>query len=442
MTEALVGRLQRRLADTQRRERVPGLSAALAVGGEPAWSGTIGLADVGAGRDVTASDQFRIGSITKLVTAICVMQLRDEGRLDLDDALSAHLPYNGRGPTVRRMLSHSSGLQREPVGDVWATMRLPTLDDLVEQLPDTELVLAPGEAWHYSNVALGLLGAIVQNMRGEPFREVITARVLGPLGMTRTTWAPQAPCAVGYLVAPYDDTVRVESPIESEGFGPAGQLWSTPSDLVRLGSFLARPSGEVLAADTVAEMHRVQSIADPAWTLGWGLGPALYRAGDHFAAGHDGAMPGFLAALQYDRERGLVVAAAGNSGARNDPPGLAAGMLDDARELIEDTVEPWRASSAAPAAVDLLGRWWSEGEEFVFSHRDGALQARAAAAPDDRPPAVFREEGEDRYRVVSGRERGERLVVLREPDGRVRELRWAGYPFTREPSVFGGGGGA
>ena len=82
-------------------------------------------------------------------------------------------------------------------------------------------------------------------------------------------------------------------------------------------------------------------------------------------------------------------------------------------------------------------RWWSEGEEFVFSHRDGSLQARVARAPEHRPPAVFRPDGEDRYRGVSGRERGELLTVLRDANGRVRELRWAGYPFTRTPEVFG-----
>jgi CubicO group peptidase (beta-lactamase class C family) len=439
VSEVLTERLQRRLAAAQRAERIPGLSAALAVGGQLEWTGTVGLADAEADQPVTIDDQFRIGSITKVVTAICVMQLRDEGRLDLDDPLSDHLPFPGRGPTIRRMLSHLSGLQREPVGDIWATLDLPTLDDLVARLGDAELVLPPGEAWHYSNLAFGLLGVIVQRLRDQPYAEVIAARVLAPLAMSRTTWLPEGPHAVGYLVAPYDETVHIEPAIESEGFGPSGQLWSTPSDLVRLGSFLARPSGDVLRKDTVEEMHRVQSMFDVQWTLGWGLGPALYRSGDRFAAGHDGAMPGFLAALLYDRERGLAVSALGNSGARSDPGALAAGLLDDARELVPDDKEPWRPGEPPPAELaGVLGRWWSEGEEFVFSHRDGTLQARGASVPEERPPAVFQQVGEDRYRVESGRERGELLVVLREADGHVRELRWAGYPFTREVRPFGG----
>jgi len=76
-------------------------------------------------------------------------------------------------------------------------------------------------------------------------------------------------------VAPYDDSVHEEPAIFAEGFGPAGQLWSTPSDLCRLGLFLAKPSGDVLAERTVTEMHRVQTIVDDDWTLGFGLGPML-----------------------------------------------------------------------------------------------------------------------------------------------------------------------
>lgn len=439
--EPLAARIDRRLAETQRRERVPALSAAIRADGDQHWAGVVGLADVEAGREVTGEDQFRIGSITKVITAICIMQLRDEGLLGLDDELSDHLPAPQRGPTIRRMLSHLSGLQREPVGDVWATMDLPSMDDLVERLPNAELVLRPGDEWHYSNLAFGLLGAIVQQLRERPFPEVIRERVLDPLGMHRTTWLPEAPNAVGYLVDPYADTVRVEQPMYSEGFGPSGQLWSTPYDLVRLGDFLARPAAHVLAPDTVDEMHRVQAMFDDRWTLGWGLGVSLYRNGDQFASGHDGAMPGFLAALMVDRRRRLSVAVVGNSGARSDPNALAAGLLNDARELVPEQTEPWRPGDAPPPELaGVLGRWWSEGEEFEFSYRDGNLQARAARSPEHRPPAVFHPDGEDRYRGASGRERGELLAVLRDADGQVRELRWAGYPFTRSPQVFGEGG--
>jgi CubicO group peptidase (beta-lactamase class C family) len=317
-------------------------------------------------------------------------------------------------------------------------MVMPTMDDVVASIGDAELVLKPGEEWHYSNLAFALLGEVVQRLRDASYPDVIRERVFEPLGMTRTTWTPTAPKAVGYMVAPYDDTVTVEAEIESEGFGPAGQLWSTPSDLVRLGSFLAKPSGDVLATKTVDEMHTVQAMYDAGWTLGWGLGVELHRGAGGFAAGHGGAMPGFLAQLLYDRSRGLAVAVTSNSGSRNDPDGVAAGMLDDARRELPAEVERWTPGDPVPPELaGVPGRWWSEGEEFVFSYRKGHLEARHSASPPDRPPAVFAADGEDRYRVESGRERGELLVVVRDDEGRVSELRWAGYPVTRTPETFG-----
>ena len=139
-----------------------------------------------------------------MITAICVMQLRDEGRLDLDDPLSAHIAESAhRGPTIRRMLSHLSGLQREPVGDVWVTMVMPSMADVVASLGDAELVLKPGEEWHYSNLAFALLGEIVQRLRGAPYPEVdpgARARPAGhdahDLGARRrrrrsATWSPR-----------------------------------------------------------------------------------------------------------------------------------------------------------------------------------------------------------------------------------------------------------
>jgi CubicO group peptidase (beta-lactamase class C family) len=418
---------------------MPGPSAAVAHGGEIVWSEAIGLADAEAGRAATVDDQYRIGSITKVITAVCIMQLRDEGLLDLDDPLSAHIPESAhRGPTIRRMLSHLSGLQREPVGDVWVTMVMPSMADVVASLGDAELVLKPGEQWHYSNLAFALLGEIVQRLRGGAYPDVIRTQVLDPLAMTRTTWGPEAPRAVGYMVAPYDDTLTVEADVESEGFGPAGQLWSTPSDLVRLGSFLAKPAGDVLAARTVEEMHSVQAMYDAEWTLGWGLGVELHRTPGGFSAGHGGAMPGFLTQLLYDRSAGLAVAVASNSGSRNDPDAVASGMLDDARKALPPAVEPWKPGEPVPPELaGVPGRWWSEGEEFVFSYRNGHLEGRHSASPPDRPPAVFAADGEDRYRVESGRERGELLVVVRDGQGQVSELRWAGYPVTRTPETFG-----
>jgi CubicO group peptidase (beta-lactamase class C family) len=111
----------RRLAlEAQKAGRLPSLVAAVFRGGEVVWSDAVGLADAEEQIEATPDTQYAVASITKTFTAASVFQLRDEGKLELDEPLSRYLPEAAHGsPTLRRMLAHASGLQREPPGEVW-----------------------------------------------------------------------------------------------------------------------------------------------------------------------------------------------------------------------------------------------------------------------------------------------------------------------------------
>ena len=127
-----------------------------------------------------------------------------------------------------------------------------------------------------------------------------------------------------------------------------------------------------------------------------------------------------------------------NTGTTATPEELALALAEATLELEPAEPEPWRPGEAPPDDVrPLLGRWWSEGEEFVFAWRGGRLEARAAALAAWRPPAVFEREGDDSWRTVSGRERGELLRVVRDEGGAVTKLYWATYPLTRDQRAFG-----
>jgi hypothetical protein len=127
--------------------------------------------------------------------------------------------------------------------------------------------------------------------------------------------------------------------------------------------------------------------------------------------------------------------------------GVWAQLSDTGTRLAEAVIdelpaqrEPWRPQAPPPEEVaPLLGHWWSEGLEFVFSWRNGRLEASVANAPSVLPPAAFEPEGVDRWRTVAGRERGELLRAVRDGDGAVTKLYWATYPFLREPVSFGAG---
>ncbi|MET8837748.1 serine hydrolase domain-containing protein [Micromonospora sp. NPDC004540] len=445
-------RLGRMVRQAQAHGRIPAVSAALHRADRPLWTCAVG----GTGNDTPLGPEtvFRIGSVTKTFTAVLVMQCRDEGLLDLDDPIGRHLDLPAHGElTVRRLLSHTAGLQREPHGDVWDSLRAPDVTQLIAELARVERVLPTGRRYHYSNLGLALLGELVARLRGGTWAEVLAERVLAPLGLAATGPTPGGRAATGFLVDAYSDEARPEPNTDFGAVAPAAQLWSTAPDLARWAAFLADPAaldpaGAVLAPATLDEMRWPLTTTDETlWAGGFGLGLILVpQPGRVMHVGHDGAMPGFLAAV-YGRRGGDGTAGAmgcavlGSSGTGVEVFELPHRLLAAAAEHDPADVEPWRPGAPAPEHLrGLLGRWWGEGFEYVFSWHDGTLRARAADEPAGKPPAVFAPlpDRPDVFRTVSGREVGELLRLTRDERGAVVRLHWATYRFTRHQETFEG----
>ncbi|MEP6697090.1 MAG: serine hydrolase domain-containing protein [Pseudonocardiales bacterium] len=438
-TERAASRCDRLVRELQAEHRVPALTAAVARADRPLWTCSVG--EAAPGEPATADTALRIGSITKTFTAVLVMQLRDQGLLDLDDPLSRHLDVPAHGDlTVRRLLTHRSGLQREPPGDMWDSLQVPDADQLVAGLTQAERVLPPERRWHYSNLAYTLLGALVAEQARATWAEVLQDRLLGPLGLQDTGMHPVGRVATGYLVEAFSDVIHPEPTTDFAGMAPAAQLWSTASDLARWAMFLAAPASEVLAPATLEEMCQLTTVTDnEEWRVGWGLGLILVHQGDRTVhVGHDGAMPGFLAGAYTRRSDRISAVALGSSGTASATCELPHALI--AASLEEDPLEvtPWRPGAPPPEHLrSVLGPWWTEGMEFVLSWHDGHLEARSRAAAKGRPPAVFAVETDDLLRVVSGREAGEQLRLTRDADGNVVTMHWATYPCTRTQQTFG-----
>jgi CubicO group peptidase (beta-lactamase class C family) len=429
--------LSTRLAAAQAEERLPSVSAAVFRNGEVVWQEALGHADVEAALEATPDTQYRIGSITKTFTAVGIMQLRDAGELSLDDELTRRLPESAHAPTIGRMLAHASGLQREPPGEIWETMKAPSRDELLTGTADAEQVLQPGSWWHYSNLAFALLGEVVARAHGSTWEQALQDRILDPLGLSRTTPDPADPAARGYFVEPYSDALRLERDLDLGGAGALGKLWSTTGDLARWGSFLATGDDRVLTAATLEEMSHVRSMVDhEAWALGWGTGLELYRSGEHLFVGHGGAMPGHLAGLVVNRKTTIGAVVLTNTGAGAGPEKLALDLAVAAIEFLPAATEPWLPGEKTPAELEpILGRWWTEGHEVVISWRKGRLEAQLVAGAPGRDVSYLEPAGDDRWRVAEGRERGELLRVVRDADGGIEKLYFATYPMRREPST-------
>jgi CubicO group peptidase (beta-lactamase class C family) len=422
--EPLAAELELLVAKEQRDKRLPSIVAAVLRDGDVVWETAVGA-------DATTDTQYRLGSITKTFTAAAIMQLRDAGKLDLEDTLDRHVDGAAHAPTLRRLLSHTSGLQRETHDDAWLTQRFAPVSELLETLHEAEHVLPPGARFHYSNLAFALLGVVVERVSGMSYTDYVEQRLLQPVGLTRTSFQPDATAAKGYLVKPYVEGVWDEAPVETGAWVAAGQLWGTVHDLCRWSAVLSEPDESILAKRSAEEMRTVQSIADHVrWTAGYGLGLQLFRDGERIVSGHTGSMPGFIAFMGSAVDDRVGCAVLTNSSSSR--------TAQLALQLIARTVErwpvppkPWRVEEPPPADVEpLLGIWYMEGDQVVFRWREGKLEAQFTDAPDWSPPAVFDRGDDGRWRIVSGWEQGEVLRI--EEDGLVL----SGYPVKREPGTW------
>ena len=409
--------------------------------GELVWGDGIGVADLGDRRTPGADDQFLVASNTKTFTAVMVMQLRDAGRLSLDDPIAAHVGEVTHPVTIRQGLSHLSGLQREPIGDIWETLARPDAAELLAGFAEAEQIGRPQDRWHYSNVVYAVLGELVSRLDGRSWTESLQARLLDPLGLSRTSVGfDGGPRATGYYVAPYDDVPRSEPVVERSAMDPCGGMASTAGDLARWSAFVAAPDAAVLSPDTMEEMCQPQALMDTdEWTAAMGLGLFLHRsAGGRTWVGHTGGMPGHITGVFTHRASGTGAMVLMNSTSAPDPAGFAIALGEHV--LIHDPVQdsPWSPGSDIPADLaGIRGLWFSEGSPFTFSVVRGHLEARSPDAPADRPPSVFERVDDGLYRTVSGRERGELLRVTRDDAGTPVTLHWATYLCTREPLAFG-----
>jgi CubicO group peptidase (beta-lactamase class C family) len=334
------------------------------------------------------------------------------------------------------MLAHASGLQREPVGNIWESLAAPERAAFLAGVEDAEQVLPAHHAFHYSNLAYGLLGHVVETVTGRDWEDVVRERVLEPLGMSRTGLTPASDRAHGYQVDPYRGTTTEEPLFTLNATAPLGGLWSTVSDLARYAAYVAAPDGRVVAPETVEEMCRPLIMTDvDGWSGAYGLGFGMGRRGDRVYVGHGGAMPGFLTGLRIRRRDGVGAVVFANCTSNALTLALATDLVDAVMDA-EPTLAPaWVPEEPRPELEELLGLWWSEGAPITFFVREGRLWSRLS---EDEPLSEtrFEADGVDRFRAAAGRERGEVLDVVRGADGSVEKLYFATYAVTREPLAF------
>lgn len=475
MTDPLIGPIEGKLrAIVVRgfaRHHLPGAVVGVVRGDDLVWCEGFGFADIASGRRPDVDTVFRVASISKTVTATAILQLRDAGKLRLDDPLVQYIPEFWavscafapiEAITLRRLLIHHSGLVTEGPFDYWHSMEFPTMEQILARLPQTAVVIAPDSASKYGNLAYALLGEVVARVAGLPHAEYVRTHIFAPLAMDSSSFGPAAELlarkAIGYDEHPYDDDPPPVRHTETHGIAAAAGLYTTTHDLAKWLALQFRaagdaavagpdwattgangqpaPDGSVLTGHTLAEMHHPQRI-DATWTAGNGLGWMSQRRGERIDVGHGGSIHGFISQVQFNVARRLGAIVLTNQGRHSAAAEIAVELIDALAPAFDQAGgDIAREQAPVPTPVawrPLLGRYRMAGTEVQVECRRGALRletfppgGRSLHAPAPLEPTAQ----PDQFRVTGGRGAGELLTFVPDGSGRITSFTLAGFVYA------------
>ena len=440
--EAAVHLLERWIDAERAYSEIPGLSIAVVMDQDVLWSGASGVADLDTKTPATSQTVYSICSVSKLFTSIGVMQLQDQGRVDLHTPVSEALPWfsiqqshpDGPPVTVEGLLTHSAGLPRESDFPYWSApdFSFPEREAIVDRLSEQETLYPASRYFQYSNLGLTLAGEIIAEASGEPFEAYVQNHILDPLGLDHT--APQLPwdqMATGYTAMTRRGVRDRVPPFEAAGITPAAGFSSTVEDLARFASWQFRlldgdESDGVLRENTLREMQRVHWL-DPDWDVAWGLGFSVQRRGDHTFVGHGGSCPGFRTSFMVQPDTKTAVVVMANANGVN-----VCRIAAQAFEILSPALKKAKADSSASSEplgeIDRFTGTYSlspwGGEVEVLRWEDGLAMV---ALPTDNPVEALSRlkhiEGATFRRIRDDDELGETVVFEMDPEGTVTGLR-------------------
>jgi CubicO group peptidase (beta-lactamase class C family) len=386
---------------------VPAAAVAVLAGGEVV-DDAAGVLSKTTGVGATADAVFQIGSITKLWTSTLVMQLVDEGEVDLDAPIRTYLPDfrildegAAQQITTRQLLCHTAGFE----GDIFTDTGLG--DDAVEKylgvLHEVPQLFAPGEQFSYNNAGFCVLGRLVEVLREKPYDACLREYLFAPLGLTHSATSPYEAimfrAAVGHI-EPKPGAGYEPAPVWAlaRSNAPAGAMLAMrPRDLLAFAQMhmddgKASDGTQVLAPGTAAAMHERQVDLPDLGLMGtsWGLGFERFDTPDGAIIGHDGGTIGQSAFLRIVPEAGVAVALLTNGG---DVISLYRDVVGHIVEQLTDTQLPaLPVPPAHPEAIDAgryVGTYSSEVADLTVSQDDeGRIWL------EQTPKGIFAELGE------------------------------------------------
>jgi serine beta-lactamase-like protein LACTB len=325
----------------------PGMSVAVAINDELAWTEGFGIADVEHDTPVRADTVFRIASITKPITATAVMQLVERGRVSLDHPIQKHVPaFPSKGEqtiTVRHLLTHTSGIRHYRGDEFNHRDSYDSVDAALAIFKDDPLLFAPGSKYSYSTYAYNLLAGVVERASGVTFEQYLLERIWKPAGMTATRLEHPEEIVKGrarqYVRGEGSSRRLMNAPFADLSIKWAGGgIISTAADLVRF--HIALDAGKLLKPETLEQMYTPMKLADGSATeygLGWSVlaKPLVANGPSSTWIAHSGGATGGTTYLLRNPRARLAVAILTNV---QSAPGLQALALDLARASIDQPI--------------------------------------------------------------------------------------------------------
>lgn len=337
--------IERMYREHAQKNHIPGLAFGLVVDGELVYAGNYGYTDLSKKTLVTSSSLFRIASMTKSFTAMAILRLRDEGKLQLDDAVEKYVPAMKGQPyptadaplvTIRHLLTHGAGF---PEDNPWGDRQLADTDKELQAFLNEGINFsnAPGVAYEYSNLGFALLGKIITTVSGQPFQQYIRENIWQPLQMHTSSWeySDVAPDKLAHGYRWINGDWREEELLHDTPDGSWGAMGSMISSVEEFSRYMAlhltawpassAPEKGPVRRSSVREMHhpwrfngfnprfkypdgRTCAVTS---AYGYGLGWMLDCEGRMFIS-HSGGLPGFGSQWRILPDYGIGIVAFGN----------------------------------------------------------------------------------------------------------------------------------
>jgi CubicO group peptidase (beta-lactamase class C family) len=461
--------LRARISGILLREQVPGAGIALVDGDQILWAGGVGVADRATGRPVTGDTLFRVGSITKSFVALALVQLAEQGRIDLGAPVAALAPELAIGNrwaaeqpiTVAHLLEHTAGFDDMRPNETYAPLAaeaMPLAQVLARNPASRVARWRPGSRFSYANPGYTVAAYLIEKVTGRPYEDVLARALLAPLGMTGAAlrWSPRvdARLARGYR----DGDAPV--PYAALYHRPAGNLMASPRELAALvqlalgrGRFRGRM---VISPAGMARIERSETAQLDAGDTSYGLGNYGEVSERVLIRGHDGRIDGFLSSYGYLPAQGTGFVLLVNSTRSLRAVIAIRHLLVEYLLRHEDVPPPPRAVVSEAELARWAGTYHmaaprhqllaflerlTPGVELYVEH--GRLFARTVPAAGEREPIELIPLGGDRFRfpaasgsqIQLGRDREGRRVAVAHLQYLVEEPRARSLAYAVAPGI-------